>query len=94
MLTRAFLLLLAMMTGLSAAQAADVSRPASDQAAVTKSITQIAKESANLCAARAALVRPLIIANAQRAIVTVTFDRATLVVAPTACVHRSDRSRQ
>jgi hypothetical protein len=94
MLTRAFLLLLAMMTGLSAAQAADVSRPPPDRAEFSKSIAKLAQESAHLCVARSAHLQPVAAAH-------LTFQRSTLVfharsydAVTNPCVVRSDRRRE
>ncbi len=94
MLTRAFLLLLAMMTGLSAAQAADVSRPVAERVAVTKSIVQLVHDRADSYAARVIQVARFSDASVADKWVVRRVSATLISNGPTPCVQRSDRRRE
>jgi hypothetical protein len=93
MLTRAFLLLLAMMTGLPAAQAADLPCTRQEQAQVGIAIAQLAQNCAARISARAAHVAPGLNQNhaiSRKQVVT----EQRQILQPLACVFRADRARE
>jgi hypothetical protein len=94
MLTRAFLVLLAMMTGLSAAQAADFSRPAAERTAVSKSIVQLVHDRADSCAARVVQVAYFSETHSTYRHGTARLTQNDVSIVPVPRVLRSDRRRQ
>jgi hypothetical protein len=94
MLKRAFLLLLALMTGLSVAEAAGATRPVADRAEVCHSITPRAAACLAPRVIRAAYGLPIAETGPAYQRIVVGFANTTDHIAPVACVHRSDRRRE